>query len=83
VPALTYAAFMVARIIPYTATLRVVPIGTLHILHVIRCMEVFLPAAVLWGMSFPLALAAATSANTDRAARAARVRQHTRAIAVR
>ena len=66
VPALVYAAFMIARIIPYTSTLRVVPIGTLHTLHVIHCIEVILPAAVLWGASFPLALAAASSASDDR-----------------
>ena len=66
VPALVYAAFMIARILPYTSTLRVVPIGTLHTLHVIRCLEVILPAAVLWGMSFPLALAAAASVSDDR-----------------
>jgi len=66
VPALVYAAFMIGRIIPYTSTLRVVPIGTLHTLHVIHCLEVILPAAVLWGMSFPLALAAAGDASADR-----------------
>jgi spermidine synthase len=66
VPAIVYAAFMIAKIIPYTATLRVVPIGTLHVLHVIRCFEVIFPAAVLWGMSFPLALAAVRDADADR-----------------
>ncbi|HMJ53920.1 MAG TPA: fused MFS/spermidine synthase [Polyangiaceae bacterium] len=65
VPAIVYAAFMIATILPYTSTLRVVPIRTLHTLHVIRCMEVILPAAVLWGMSFPLALAAASAASSD------------------
>jgi spermidine synthase len=65
-PALVYAAFMIAKIIPYTSTLRVVPIGTLHTFHVIRCIESILPATVLWGMSFPLALAAASNASADR-----------------
>ena len=65
-PAIVYAAFLIAKIIPYTATLRVVPIGTLHALHVIRCFEVIFPAAVLWGMSFPLALAAVRDADADR-----------------
>jgi spermidine synthase len=66
VAAIVYAAFMVAKIVPYTNTLRVVPIRTLHMLHVLRCLEVILPAAVLWGMSFPLALAAAGSTTSDR-----------------
>jgi len=66
VPALVYAATMIATIIPYTSTLRVVPIRILHTFHVIRCLEVILPPAVLWGMSFPLALAAASHATNDR-----------------
>jgi spermidine synthase len=67
VPAMVYAGYLIAKILPYTATLRVVPIQTLHTLHVIRCLEVILPAAILWGMSFPLALAAAADASSDRA----------------
>jgi spermidine synthase len=66
VPAIVYASFMIAKIIPYTSTLRVVPISTLHTLHVIRCLEVILPAAILWGMSFPLSLAAAADMSSDR-----------------
>jgi len=49
VPAVVYAAFMIAKVIPYTSTLRVVPISTLHGLHVMRCLESIFPAAVLWG----------------------------------
>jgi spermidine synthase len=34
-------------------------------LHTIHCIEVILPAAILWGMSFPLALAVASSGRVD------------------
>jgi spermidine synthase len=34
-------------------------------LHVLRAMDVILPSAVLWGMSFPFALAAAGSSHGD------------------
>lgn len=65
VAAMAYAATMITKVIPFTSTLRVVPIGTLHAIHTIHCIEVILPAAILWGMSFPLALAAAGSGRGD------------------
>jgi spermidine synthase len=65
VAALAYAGAMIARVIPYTSTLRIVPIGTLHILHTIYCALVIMPATILWGMSFPLALASAGRGRGD------------------
>jgi spermidine synthase len=65
VAAITYAAMMIARVMPYTSTLRVVPVRTLQVLHTIHCIEVILPAAILWGMSFPLTLAVASSGRAD------------------
>jgi spermidine synthase len=65
VAALTYAAEMIAKVIPYTSPARVTPIEVVHVLHTQRCIEVILPAAILWGASFPLALAAAARAERD------------------
>jgi spermidine synthase len=65
VAALVYAAEMIAKVIPYTSPLRITPISVVHVLHTQRCIEVILPAAILWGMSFPLAIAAAASAEND------------------
>jgi spermidine synthase len=65
-PALLYAAFVIARLIPYAAPLRFTPIGIVHALHLLRCLEAALPATLLWGMSFPLALAAAAQDDTGR-----------------
>jgi spermidine synthase len=41
------------------------PVEALHGLHVVRALVVILPSAVLWGMSFPLAIAAASSSGRD------------------
>jgi spermidine synthase len=65
VAAIAYAALMIAKVVPYTSTLRVVPVRTLQVLHAIHCIEVILPAAILWGMSFPLALAVASYGRID------------------
>jgi spermidine synthase len=66
VPALLYAAIVIARVLPYSSSLRFTPIGIVHALHVLRSLEVALPATILWGMSFPLALAAAAQDDTGR-----------------
>jgi spermidine synthase len=65
VATIAYAATMIAKIIPYTSTLRVVPVGTLHVIHTMHCIEVILPSTILYGMSFPLAIAAAGSGRGD------------------
>jgi spermidine synthase len=66
VPALVYAAIMIAWVIPYSSPLRFTPIGIIHALHLLRVVEVALPATILWGMSFPLALAAVAQDDTGR-----------------
>ena len=40
--------------LPYASPPASTPLGALHGLHVLRAVAVILPAAVLWGMSFPL-----------------------------
>jgi len=66
VPALLYTAMVIAKVLPYSSPLRFTPIGVLHALHALRSIEVLLPATILWGMSFPLALAAAAQDDTGR-----------------
>lgn len=68
VPAILYAAFMIVAVIPFgEPTLvfqRVVyeRMGWRYSWDFVRCALAILPATVLWGASFPLALAAAGSA---------------------
>jgi spermidine synthase len=57
-PALLWSTGLLADVLPYSSPTTATPIGALHVLHVLRAIEVMLPAAVLWGMSFPFALAA-------------------------
>jgi spermidine synthase len=59
VPALLLAAYLLADVLPYGSPPASTPIHALHALHVLRAVVVILPAAALWGMSFPFALAAA------------------------
>jgi spermidine synthase len=65
VPCLLLAAFLLARVLPYGSPPASTPVQALHGLHVLRAIEVILPSAVLWGMSFPLALAAVNRAGGD------------------
>lgn len=62
VPTLFLAGLVLARYLPFASPPVITPIPALHGLHVLRASLVILPSAVLWGMSFPLALAAATGA---------------------
>jgi spermidine synthase len=57
-PALLWSAGLLGDVLPYSSPTTMTPIGTLHVLHLLRAIEVMLPAAILWGMSFPFALAA-------------------------
>jgi spermidine synthase len=66
VPAVLYAASVIAWVIPYSSPLRITPITVVHALHLLRTAEVALPATLFWGMSFPLALAAAAGNDTGR-----------------
>jgi spermidine synthase len=64
-PTLFLAGLVVARYLPFASPPAATPVSALHGLHVVRAMVVMLPSAVLWGMSFPLALAAASSSAKD------------------
>ena len=65
VPALLVAEHLLVRILPYASPAGWIPVSALHTLHVFRAIEIVLPAAVLWGMSFPYALAAASTSHRD------------------
>ncbi len=65
VPALLLAAWLLAQVLPYASPPASTPVTALHALHVLRAMGVIFPAAMLWGMSFPFALAAAGSRHGD------------------
>ena len=65
VPAILLAAFLLARVLPYASPGALTPVHALHGLHVVRAVVVILPSAVLWGMSFPFALAAVNQAGGD------------------
>jgi spermidine synthase len=65
VPAILLAAFLLSRVLPYASPSANTPVDALHGMHVLRAIDVILPSAVLWGMSFPLALAAINQAGGD------------------
>lgn len=59
VPAGLLAAALLAEVLPVTSPPASVPVQALHAFHVLRAVAVVLPGAILWGASFPFALAAA------------------------
>jgi spermidine synthase len=66
---MAWAAFMNTESLPYwpiNPSISTSPWYTLQ-LDLVRCLWVVLPGAVLWGASFPLALAAAASTQQDSA----------------
>jgi predicted membrane-bound spermidine synthase len=65
IPCLLWAGFLLARVLPLASPPALMPIRALHVLHLLRAFEVIFPAAFLWGMSFPFALAAAAQRTTD------------------
>ncbi len=65
VPCLLLAAYLLADALPYISPPAWTPIGVLHALHVVRAVDVILPGAIFWGMSFPYALAAANAGSDD------------------
>ena len=65
VPAILLAAFLLARVLPWASPGSTTPVPALHAMHVLRAIDVILPSAVLWGMSFPFALAAVNQAGGD------------------
>jgi spermidine synthase len=68
---IAWAAFCIARTIPYlpinVGLVGGMPDGPWFTfqLDIMRCLWAILPAAILWGASFPLALAAVTSPGED------------------
>jgi spermidine synthase len=65
VPAILSAGALLGWVLPYASPPSTAPPGALHVLHLLRAIDVILPAALLWGMSFPFALAAAGSGRGD------------------
>ena len=65
IPALYVAGLVLGRYLPFASPPSMTPVAALHGLHVVRAAVVILPSAVLWGMSFPLAIAAASSSGGD------------------
>jgi spermidine synthase len=61
VPAVLLAGYLLADVLPYGSPPASTPINALHALHVLRAAVVILPAAAMWGISFPFALAAAAA----------------------
>ena len=59
IPSALLAAYLLAEVLPVTSPPASVPVQALHALHVLRAVAVVLPGAILWGASFPFALAAA------------------------
>jgi spermidine synthase len=67
VPALLWSVGLLADVLPYSSPATLTPVYALHSLHLLRAIEVMLPAAILWGMSFPFALAAVEHDDPGRA----------------
>jgi spermidine synthase len=65
IPAVTLAGYLLAEVLPYGSPPESTPIRALHALHVLRALAVVLPGSILWGMSFPFALAAAAPRRGD------------------
>ncbi len=65
VPAILWSAYLLAEVLPFGSPPASTPLSALHALHVLRAIAVVLPAAALWGMSFPFALAAAATVGGD------------------
>ena len=69
VVSLFFGTLVLARLLPFASlqSFPWTPAGARHWLHVLRAIDVILPSAVLWGMSFPFALAAAGAGHADTA----------------
>jgi spermidine synthase len=65
--AIAWTAYALTRLLPYwPIDVRLTPSPWIGFqLDLVRCMWAMLPAALLWGASFPLALAAAASRSQD------------------
>lgn len=69
VPTLFLGGVVLAKLLPYSSlqSYAWIPSWARHGLHVVRAIDVILPSAILWGMSFPFALAAAGHGHGDTA----------------
>ena len=65
IPTLYVSGLVLARYLPFASPPSLTPVPALHGLHLLRAVVVILPSAVLWGMSFPFALAGAASTGHD------------------
>ncbi|HEY5091263.1 MAG TPA: fused MFS/spermidine synthase, partial [Polyangia bacterium] len=65
IPCVLVAGYLLADALPYASPPAWTPLYVLHALHVIRAIDVILPGAIFWGMSFPYALAAANAGSND------------------
>jgi spermidine synthase len=65
IPSVFLAAYLLADALPYGSPPSWTPLAALHALHVVRAVDVILPGAIFWGMSFPFALAAANAGSED------------------
>ncbi|MBN1610311.1 MAG: fused MFS/spermidine synthase [Polyangiaceae bacterium] len=67
VPSLFVGGVILARLLPFSSPQSYpwLPVGAREGLHLLRAVDVILPSAVLWGMSFPFALAAAGASHSD------------------
>lgn len=65
--AIAWAAFMIARSLPYWPVNPMLTTNPWHTfqLDIVRCLWALLPPTLLWGASFPLALSAAAAAGGD------------------
>ncbi|MFZ5893733.1 MAG: fused MFS/spermidine synthase [Myxococcota bacterium] len=73
IPALWLSGYLLANVVPYASPSPSTPVAVLHWLHVLRAVDVILPAAILWGMAFPFALSAAALSHGDPARSSGRV----------
>lgn len=64
---IAWGAYSLTRALPYWPIDPSISISPFHIFQIdfVRCLFAVLPAAILWGASFPLALAAAASSGQD------------------
>jgi len=71
--AIAYAAYMITQVLPFMAEIRTVNGWEMALTDLRRAAMAILPGALLWGASFPFALAAAGRGSRDPAGPVARV----------
>lgn len=63
--AIAYAAFMINKVLPYMPAVQSLNGWVIARENILRAVLALFPAALLWGASFPLAMAAAAKASAD------------------